>query len=113
MTSLSAPNGTHTIELATLEQKIDLLTSQVFYLNEQLHAQTKQLRAFEEFKEDVLPIANHMFRLTIDELAEIGSDFEGEDLLFLVKRVLRDTHLFLQLLDRMEGFMGLMDEAGQ
>jgi len=116
MTIAPAPNGTpkgtHAADLASLEQKIDLLTSQVFYLNEQLQTQTRQLRAFEEFKQDVLPIANHMFRLTIDELAEIGSDFEGEDLLFLVKRLLRDTHLLLKLLDQIEGFMGLMDEAG-
>lgn len=112
MTTQTAPNGTQAPDFASLERKIDLLTSQVVYLMEQLQAQTKQLRAIEEFKQDVLPIANHMFRLTIDELAEIGSDFEGEDLLFLLKRVLRDTHLLLKLLDQVEGFMGLMDEAG-
>lgn len=112
MTTRTAPNGTHASDLASLEQKIDLLTSQVIYLNEQLNTQTKQLRAFDEFKQDMVPIANHLVRLTIDELAEIGSDFEGADLLYLIKRLLRDTHLLLKMLDQVEGLMGLMDEGG-
>jgi uncharacterized protein YjgD (DUF1641 family) len=33
-----------------------------------------------------------------------------EDLLFLIKRLLRDTHLLLDMLDRFEAVMGLADE---
>jgi uncharacterized protein YjgD (DUF1641 family) len=98
-------------DLAELNQKIDLLTSQVVYMNEQLEYQRQRLQAFEELKNDLVPIANHMFRLTIDELAEIGSDFQVEDLFFLVKRLLRDTDLLVRVLDRMEGIMDLADEG--
>ncbi len=31
-----------------------------------------------------------MIKLTIDELAEVGNEFQLEDLLYLVKRVLRE-----------------------
>ncbi len=98
-------------DLVTLEQKIDLLTSQVVYMNEQLEAQRKRLQAFDELKQDLVPIFNHMFKLSIDELAEIGSDFEVEDLLFLLKRLLRDIPLLIKLLDRLEGLMDLADES--
>ena len=77
------------------------------YMDEQ---QTTQ-KAMDELKDDMLPIANHMIKLTIDELAEIGTEFRGEDLLFLVKRLLRNTHLLIKLVDQLEGMMGLADEV--
>ena len=52
-----------------------------------------------------------MIKLSIDELAEVGSDFQLEDLLYLVKRLLRDTQLITGLLDRLESTVELVDEV--
>jgi uncharacterized protein YjgD (DUF1641 family) len=122
-------------ELVSLHQKIDLLTAQVEtqrqrlealeaqagensalhqkldYLVGQAQAQQKQRQEFDELKGDVIPIANHMVKLSIDELAEIGSDFQLEDLLFLLKRTLRDTRMIVTGLDRLESMMELYDES--
>jgi uncharacterized protein YjgD (DUF1641 family) len=49
--------------------------------------------------------------LAIDELAEIGTDFQLEDLFFLLKRVLRNTHKWVDLLERLEAGMDLADEV--
>jgi uncharacterized protein YjgD (DUF1641 family) len=54
-----------------------------------------------------------MIKVTIDELAEIGSEFRVEDLFFLVKRLLRDTHLLLKALDQLELLMGLSEEINR
>lgn len=91
-------------DLALLHEKLD-------YLTEQVEAQQRQQQAFDELKRDLMPIANHMIKLTIDELEEIGTDFELEDLLFLFKRVLRDTRIWVSLLDRLESALDLADEA--
>ena len=91
-------------DLALLHEKID-------YLTEQFEAQQAQRQAFEELKQDLIPIANHMIKLSINELEEIGTDFELEDLLFLLKHFLRNTHLWMNLLDRLEGVMDIADEA--
>jgi uncharacterized protein YjgD (DUF1641 family) len=92
-------------DLALLHEKID-------YLTEQLEEQRKRQQALEELKNDMIPIANHMVKLTIDELAEIGNEFQLEDLLFLLKRLLRNTPLLLQMMDRLEALSALGDEAG-
>ena len=91
-------------DLIEINQKLDTLMA---YFDEQ---QTRQ-QAMNELRDDMLPIANHMIKLTIDELAEIGTEFRGEDLLFLVKRLLRNTHLLIKLVDQLEGLMGLADEV--
>lgn len=120
-------------DLALLHQKIDLLTATVEaqrqrletlessangqlmakldYLVAQAEAQRRFQDEMEELKRDVVPIANHMIKLTIDELAEVGSEFQAEDLLFMLKRLLRDTHLIVDGLDRLESMAELFDET--
>lgn len=90
-------------DLASLHQKID-------YLTEQIDLQRKRQDELDELKRDLVPIANHMLKLTIDELSEIGTDFELEDVLFLLKRLLRDTRRLTLMLDRLEAGMDLVDE---
>jgi uncharacterized protein YjgD (DUF1641 family) len=94
---------TATYDLETLHQKIDLIS-------EQLETQRRQQMALQELQQDLLPIMNHMIKLSIDELAEIGVDFQLEDLIFLLKRVLRNTRLIRRLMDMVEGSAGLIDE---
>lgn len=90
-------------DLAVLNQKID-------YLTEIVEAQRKRQLELEELQRDMVPIANHMIKLSIDELAEIGNDFKVEDLLFLMKRLLRDTHMLIDLMDRLESVYGITQE---
>ncbi len=91
-------------ELALLHQKID-------YLTEQLEAQRRRQEALEELQRDLIPIVNHAIKLTIDELAEIGLEFELGDLLYLLKRLLRSIPLLLRMLDQLEAISALGDEA--
>jgi uncharacterized protein YjgD (DUF1641 family) len=91
-------------DLIHLHQKVD-------YLTELFEAQNRRQQEWDEFKHDIIPIANHMVKLSIDELAEIGRDFQLEDLLFLLKRLLRNTHGLLDLLDRIEALTGLVDDV--
>ena len=119
-------------ELAQLNRKIDELTNIVTAQqqrlmelegngNGQLHEKIdflvvkmedywRRQEGFEELKNDLIPVANHMIKLSIDELAEIGSEFQLEDLLFLMKRLLRDTHLLVDLVTRVESMADLFDE---
>jgi histidyl-tRNA synthetase len=98
-------------DLALINEKVDQLALQIGYLTEQADAQQRRVREFDELKADLIPIGNQLIHLTINELEEIGSDFELEDLLYLLKRVLRNTHLILSMMDRFESLMGIADEV--
>jgi hypothetical protein len=91
-------------ELTLIHQKLD-------YLTEQLEAQRQQQETLNELVQDAIPVVNHMVKLSIDELAEIGTDFQLEDLTFLLKRVLRDTRLLMGLLDQVEAVAELAEEG--
>jgi uncharacterized protein YjgD (DUF1641 family) len=98
-------------ELTTLNQKIDTLSEQLAFLTEQAEVQQRRARDLDDLKADLIPIGNQLVSLTIRELEEIGADFELEDLLYLIKRVLRNTSLILAMMDRFESLMGIADEV--
>jgi len=91
-------------ELALIHQKLD-------YLTEQFETQRQQQEGMNELMHDAIPVVNHMIKLSIDELAEIGTDFQLEDLTFLLKRILRDTRMLVGLLDQVEAFAELAEEG--
>ncbi|MBI4762050.1 MAG: DUF1641 domain-containing protein [Chloroflexota bacterium] len=91
-------------ELAQINQKLD-------YLMAQFEAQRESQQAMRELMDDAVPIVNHVIKLSIDELAEVGNDFQLGDLLFLVKRLLRDTRLLVGLLDQLESMAELAEEG--
>ncbi len=98
-----------TLTQAQFEQLMAKLTRIERFVEDQERRQKER----DELKQDLIPIGNQMFKLAIDELAEIGMDFQLEDLLFLVKRLLRDIHLLLKALDQLEALMGLGEELNR
>ncbi len=97
-------------EATITPQQFDLLMERLDGIESHLAEQRRRAAELEELKRDLIPIGNDMVKLTIDELAEIGTEFKAEDLFFLLKRLLRDTHLLLQALDQLEAVMGLGEE---
>lgn len=93
-------------ELAQINQKLDYLTAQFV-------AQRQGQEGVKELMDDAIPIVNHVIKLSIDELAEVGNDFELGDLLFLLKRVLRDTRMLVGLLNQLESVAELAEEGQQ
>ncbi len=91
------------LEIESIHKKLDILT-------EYVEAQHKRQQEFDELKQDVMPIANHMIKLSIDELAEIGTEFQVEDLFYLLKRLLRNTGMLMSLVDMLEAGMDLTEE---
>lgn len=94
-----------------MENDLALLHKKLDYLTAQLESQRKQQEGMDELMRDAIPVVNHMIKLSIDELAEVGNDFELGDLLFLLKRLLRDTRLLVGLLDQVESLAELAEEG--
>lgn len=98
-------------DLTLMYEKVDQMAAQLAVLANQAETQQKRNQEFDELKADLIPIGNQLISLTITELEEIGAEFELEDLLYLLKRVLRNTQLILTMMDRFEAIMGIADEV--
>ena len=98
--------------LVELNQKIDLLTSQVQFLTEQAQAAERDRQARAELMRDLTPIANEAFRLSVAQLEEVQEYVDLGDLLRLLKRLLRNGRNLDAMLDQMESLMDLVQTLG-
>ncbi len=94
-------------------EQLDLLLERLDRIEAHLAEQRRRQEELEELKNDLIPIGNQLIKISIDELAEIGTDFRSEDLLFLLKRLLRDTHLILKMLDQLESALEMAEELNR
>jgi len=98
--------------LANLTEKIDALTMQVEYLTEQARRAERARAERAELMRDLIPIANDAFRLTTEQLQEIQDYVDLNDLLRLLKRVLRNGRNFDKMLDQLESMLDLAETVG-
>jgi uncharacterized protein YjgD (DUF1641 family) len=98
--------------LAELNQKLDRLTTQVEFLTEEAHRQKRRQQEWDELKDDLIPIGNDLFRMSVEQLEEVQEHVQIEDMLRLFKRLLRNTRNLEQMLDQMESFMELWQDIG-
>jgi uncharacterized protein YjgD (DUF1641 family) len=98
--------------LAELNQKLDKLTTQVEFLTEEAHRQKRRQQEWDELKDDLIPIGNDLFRMSVEQLEEVQEHVQIEDMLRMFKRLLRNTRNLEQMLDQMESFMELWQDIG-
>ncbi|HNR68763.1 MAG TPA: DUF1641 domain-containing protein [bacterium] len=91
-------------DLELLHQKVDFLTEQV------MQSQRRQ-QDWLELKNDLTPIANDLLRSIIAELEQISPYFSSDDLLFLLKKVLRNTRQFITLIEQLESASDFVRDA--
>jgi len=92
-----------------LNQKIDSLTAQVAYLNDQAQIAERQRQERLELIHDLTPIANQAFQLSIEQLEEVKEYIDLSDLLRFFKRLLRNGRNFDKMLDQLESAMDLVE----
>ncbi len=98
--------------LVELNQKIDLLTTQVAYLTEQALVAERQRRDREELMRDLTPVVNEAFRVSVEQLEEIEQYVDLNDLLNILKRMLRNGRNIEKVLDQLESLMDFADTVG-
>ncbi|UCC54807.1 MAG: DUF1641 domain-containing protein [Anaerolineaceae bacterium] len=96
--------------MTDLNRKIDQLTAQVAFLTAEAQAQQRRRQEWQELQNDLTPIASDIFRISVNELEEVESYVQLEDILRLFKRLLRNTHNLEQMLDQLESTMAMFQE---
>jgi uncharacterized protein YjgD (DUF1641 family) len=95
-----------------LNRKLDLLSAQVQFLTEQAQAAERQRAERAELMRDLTPIVNDAYRLTVEQLEEVEQYVDLNDLLRLLKRLLRNGRNFDKMLDQLESALDLVETVG-
>ena len=99
------------MDLATtdLTQKIDQLAAQVAYLTEQAQIAERARESQKELLDTMTPIAKDAMRLASEQFEEVQEYLEPEDLIRLLKKVVRHGPQIEMLLDQIDGVTDLLE----
>jgi uncharacterized protein YjgD (DUF1641 family) len=95
-----------------LNQKIDFLTTQIAFLTEEAQLQRRNRQDWDELKNDLTPVANEVYQLSVRQLDEIEGYVQLEDIIRVTKRLVRNTRNLEVALDQLESFSDLAREMG-
>ncbi len=93
--------------MVELNQKVDALTAQVAFLADEARQQRQRRQEWDELKSDLTPVAGEAYRLSVQQLDEIEAYVQLEDILRLLKRLMRNTRNVEAMLDQLESFSEL------
>ena len=91
-------------EIKTIHRKIDGLAMDMEKI-------TRRLQSLDEFKEDVSLFTNDAFSSLIQFMGEVEGQFQIRDLLSLIQKALRNLRGLSSLLDQLQSFRELMEDA--
>jgi uncharacterized protein YjgD (DUF1641 family) len=93
--------------MVELNQKVDALAAQVAFLADEAQQQRQRRQEWDELKSDLTPVAGEAYRLSVQQLAEIEAYVQLEDILRVLKRLMRNTRNVEGMLDQLESFSEL------
>ena len=99
------------MEEKKLEQQITEINQKLDFLSTQMREQQRRQREFQEMKEDLTIIIKDIFQTAANELNEVAYHFDTQDLLYLFKKVLRNTRNITKLLDQIESAADFVKDA--
>jgi uncharacterized protein YjgD (DUF1641 family) len=99
-------------EMLALNQKLDALTAQVAYLTEQAQLAERSRQERAELMQDLMPAVKGAYDLAVTEFQEVEAYARPEDLLVLLKRLLRNRANLEVLLDQAESLTDLLGTVG-
>jgi len=96
-----------------LNQKLDLLTTQVAYLAEQAQIAARARKERQELLDTLMPIASDGMRLVENELEDVQMYLNPSDLIRLMKKLVRNIAVFDAMLDQLSSLNDLIGIGAQ
>ena len=91
-------------QLEDIQQKLDILVAQV-------QEQRRKQQEMEELKNDLIHIGNDAFQTLVMELEDIAPHFDTADLVYLLKKLLRNTRNIAGVIEQLESISDFLKDA--
>lgn len=99
------------MENKSIELQIQEINRKLDFITAQMQLQQRRQREFEELKEDLTVIGKDIFQAATKELDEVAHHFDTTDLLYLLKKLLRNVRNLSKMMDQVESAVDLMQDA--
>ncbi|MCK5032179.1 MAG: DUF1641 domain-containing protein [Calditrichia bacterium] len=98
------------MENANISKQLEDINQKLNIISQQMLESQKRQKEFEELKDDMSIIGKDMFNAAVEELEDVAPYFDTKDLIYLVKKLLRNTRNLNTMLTQMEGAADLFTD---
>ena len=98
-------------QVAHLSDQVQRLAEATAYLVERTRHAELHEREWEDLKQDATPVLNDLYCVAVEQLGEIEPHVRLEEILYLFKRVARNTRTLTAMVDRLESLNDLVEDA--
>ncbi len=95
-----------------ITQRLEEIDEKLTFLTEQMRLQARRQQEMQELKDDLSRIGTDIFQSAVTELDEVATHFDTNDLLHLIKKLLRNTRNISRMIDQLESVSGLVEDLG-
>jgi len=95
----------------SIETQIAEINLKLDFITEKLHEQEQKRREMQELKDELVFIGKDIFQATASSLEEVAPYFDTDDLLRIVKLLLRNTRNIATLLTQIQSAADLLNDA--
>lgn len=99
------------MEKKNLELQIREINEKLDFITRQMQENQRRQRELTELKDDLTMIGKDIFQAATQELDEVAHHFTTEDLLYLFKKLLRNTRNLNKMMDQMESAADFFQDA--
>jgi uncharacterized protein YjgD (DUF1641 family) len=95
---------------ASISKQLEDINQKLNVISQQMLETQKRQKEFEELKDDMSIIGKDIFNAAVEELEDVAPYFDTKDLIYLVKKLLRNTRNLNTMLTQMEGAADLFTD---
>lgn len=94
-----------------MDKDMELLHKKIDFLTEQVMETQRRQRELEELKKDLTPVVTDLMSTVVEELDQIAPYFTSEDLIHLLKKLLRNTRQITGAFEQFESVKDFIRDA--
>ncbi|OFY65348.1 MAG: hypothetical protein A2Y71_08075 [Bacteroidetes bacterium RBG_13_42_15] len=94
-----------------IEQQISQINQRLDFITKYLQEQQRRQQEWDELKGDLTVIGKDVFQTAVKELDEISYHFDTADLMYLLKKLLRNTRNMTKMIDQVESVTDFVHDA--
>ncbi len=99
------------MENKNIEKQIQEINEKLDFLTSVMRNYERRQRELQELKEDLTRIGKDVFQVATEELDEVAHHFDSSDILYLLKKLLRNTRNIIGVMDQLESAADFFKDA--
>ncbi len=99
------------METKELEEQVAEIHQKLDFITRQMQVQERKQREMQDLKDDLIHIGRDVFQTAVSELEEVAPHFDTDDLLNLIKKLLRNTRNLNRMMGQFESTADFFKDA--